>query len=43
MIEATGRRIVDPVVQIFRLAPDGRMAYAERIFDTAALIRSLLT
>ena len=43
VIEPTGRRIVDPVVQIFRLAPDGRMAYAERIFDTAALIRSLLT
>ena len=43
MIEPTGHRIVDHVLQMFLLAPDGAMAYAERIFDTAALLRSLLS
>ena len=42
MIEPTGHRIVDHVLQMFLLAPDGAMA-AERIFDTAALLRSLLS
>ena len=41
-IAATGRRVTDPVVQVFRLSPDCRMAYAERIFDTAGLVRQLL-
>ena len=40
-IPATGRRVVDHVVQVFRLAPDGRMAYAERSFDAGALLNQL--
>jgi predicted ester cyclase len=40
-IPATGRRISDNIVQVLQLAPDGRMAYAERTFDTAALLSQL--
>ena len=40
-LPATGRRVTDHIVQVFRLAPDGRIAYAERTFDTGHLINQL--